>query len=137
MWWVREAEGRQLAARHWRQGVPLHVGIGKGKALPVHEVAHGRWSGQAAANFYKILARDLAKALPDKRRFAILEDNDPTGFKSAKGIAAKDEVGMGDPKAEPRLVCAGLCYLGGGQQAPAKAGKQVAEWQKRNTYSLS
>ncbi|CAE7245806.1 unnamed protein product [Symbiodinium pilosum] len=89
---------RRRAAQHARSGAHRQPGKGlcggyvKPKALPVHEVAHGRWSGQAAANFYKILARDLAKALPDKRRFAILEDNDPTGFKSAKGIAAKDEV---------------------------------------------
>ena len=88
------------------KGVLLYAGIGKGKALTVHEVPHGRWSGQAAANFYKILARDLAKALPDKRRFPILEDNDPTGYKSAKGIAAKDEAGIGVfeiPKRSPDL----------------------------------
>ena len=88
------------------KGVLLHVGIGKGKALTVHEVPHGRWSGQAAANFYKVLAHDLAKALPDKRRFTILEDNDPTGYKSAKGIAAKDEASIGVfeiPKRSPDL----------------------------------
>ena len=88
------------------RGVLWHGGIGKGKALAVYKVAHRRWNGQAAANFYKVLARDLAKVLPEKRRFALLEDNDPTGYKSAKGIAAKDEAGMDIfeiPKQSPDL----------------------------------
>ena len=48
------------------KGVLLHVGIGKGKAVTVHEVVDGRWSGQAAASFYHVLARDLAKVSPGK-----------------------------------------------------------------------
>ncbi|CAE7464528.1 unnamed protein product [Symbiodinium natans] len=76
------------------KGVLLQVGVGKGKAVTVHEVTDGRWSGQAAASFYHTLARDLKKASPAKRRFTILEDNDPTGYKSAKGIAAKCDAGL-------------------------------------------
>ncbi|CAE7526243.1 F52C9.6, partial [Symbiodinium sp. CCMP2456] len=66
------------------KGVLLQVGIGGGKVVTVHEVT-GRWSGQAAVTFYEALGRGLAKAWPGKRRYTILEDNDPTGYKSAKG----------------------------------------------------
>ena len=88
------------------KGVLLHVGIGKAKAVTVHEVVDGRWSGQAAASFYRVLARDLAKVSPGKRKFTILEDNDPTGYKSAKGISAKRAAGLNVfqiPKRSPDL----------------------------------
>lgn len=88
------------------KGVLLHVGIGKAKAVTVHEVVDGRWSGQAAASFYHVLARDLAKVSPGKHKFTILEDNDPTGYKSAKGIAAKCAAGLNVfqiPKRSPDL----------------------------------
>ncbi|CAE7837161.1 unnamed protein product, partial [Symbiodinium necroappetens] len=58
-------------------------------AVTVHEVVDGRWSDQAAASFYRVLARDLAKVSPGKHKFTILEDSDPTGHKSANGITAK------------------------------------------------
>ena len=31
----------------------------------------------------------LRKAFPNKRKWTVLEDNDPAGFKSRKGMAAK------------------------------------------------
>ncbi|CAE7464626.1 Ikbke [Symbiodinium natans] len=86
-WWVKNVDA-------FIDGKHFQVGVGKGKAVTVHEVTDGRWSGQAAASFYHTLARDLKKASPAKRRFTILEDNDPTGYKSAKGIAAKCDAGL-------------------------------------------
>ena len=48
------------------------------------------WSGQAAADMYSgPLKRALNAAYPNKRKHVALEDNDPTGFKSAKGALAK------------------------------------------------
>ena len=51
----------------------------------------------------------LAKAWGKKRMFHVLEDNDPTGFKSRKGIRAKAEAGIKPfviPKRSPDLsVC--------------------------------
>ena len=66
-----------------------------------------RWSGAAAADFYtRILAPALKKYRGEKRRYVILEDNDPTGFKSRKGIAAKRAAGIETvkfPKYSPDL----------------------------------
>ena len=52
------------------------------------------------------LAPALAKAKPRKRRFLILEDNDPSGYKSGLGIAAKKEAKINVlplPKRSPDL----------------------------------
>ena len=69
-----------------------------------------RWNGETAANSYEGPVLDAQKkAFPRKRRFAVLEDNDPSGFKSSKGHTAKvrakiDEFNI--PKRSPDLnVC--------------------------------
>ena len=65
------------------------------------------WSGAAAAAFYTdVLAPALKKFRGEKRRYLILEDNDPTGFKSNKGMAAKRAAGIDTvhfPKYSPDL----------------------------------
>ena len=54
------------------------------------KVIEGPWNGAAAASMYKdTLAPALRRQKPDRRRFRILEDNDPSGYKSRVGIAAK------------------------------------------------
>ena len=64
-------------------------GVGKGRVLIWHDVGK-KWNGQVAADLYKGPVRDaLRRAFPSKRSFKMLEDNDPTGFKSTKGEKAK------------------------------------------------
>ena len=111
------AKGRKLLAKRRVRGVyrkkgkslrPAHVkpkkdmklstgargilktgGVGHGKILVWHTVP-GRWGGDAAAHMYKnVLAKALKKEHPGKKKFRALEDNDPTGNLSKKGIAAK------------------------------------------------
>ena len=81
--------------------------VGRGKVLLWHAVPGGRWSGQAAADMYKgALKTALAKTWPRKRAHVVLEDNDPTGFQSSKGKAAKTESGINTfaiPKRSPDL----------------------------------
>ncbi|CAE7255135.1 F52C9.6 [Symbiodinium natans] len=87
------------------KGVLLQVGIGGGHVVTVHEVK-ARWNGQAAVTFYKALRSGLSKTWPAKRKYTVLEDNDPTGYKSAKGVAAKAEEGISVfeiPKRSPDL----------------------------------
>ena len=43
----------------------------------------------AASAYADVVAPALKKAHPQKRKFAVLEDNDPTGNRSKLGIAAK------------------------------------------------
>ena len=58
----------------------------------------GSWNGRAAAAMYKGPLRSaLKKAYPlsgPRAKWVILEDNDPAGYKSAAGVAAKKEVGI-------------------------------------------
>ena len=66
-------------------------GVGGGKVNLWTEVPDGTWNGTAAAEFYEgPLKKALAKQWPGRRRWTILEDNDPTGFKSNKGVEAKN-----------------------------------------------
>ena len=67
------------------------AGVCNGRVRMWHDVPRGRWSGEAAANMYAgPLKRALAEAWPAKRTWRVLEDNDPTGFKSGKGNRAKE-----------------------------------------------
>ena len=80
--------------------------ISAGKVVTVHEV-DGRWSGQAAVSFYEDVRADLGKQNLAKRKFTVLEDNDPTGYKSQKGTEAKAEAGISIleiPKRRPRFA---------------------------------
>ena len=64
------------------------AGVGSGKMLMWHKC--DRWNGAAASAMYSgSLSKALRKAYPHKTKFTVLEDNDPTGFKSTKGIEAK------------------------------------------------
>ena len=63
--------------------------ISANRTLMFH-VIDGRWNGESASDMYRNkLAPALRKAYPKKRRFVLLEDNDPSGYKSRAGIAAK------------------------------------------------
>ena len=75
-----------------------------------HYVPDGRWNGGAAVDMYTThLKNALTNAWGGKRSFDVLEDNDPIGFKSGKGIRAKSAVGIMAfviPKRSPELrVC--------------------------------
>lgn len=89
------------------RAVHVTCAIGNGKVLMWH-VTPGRWNGEAAAHMYsKPLQRCLAKEYPDVRGpWRVLEDNDPAGYKSAKGVAAKKEAGITSldlPKRSPDM----------------------------------
>eukprot|EP00435_Cladocopium_sp_Y103_P051656 s1435_g16.t1 len=89
------------------KAVHVTCAIGNGKVLMWH-VTPDRWNGEAAAHMYaKPLRRCLEKEYPGVRGpWRVLEDNDPTGYKSAKGLAAKKEAGIISldlPKRSPDL----------------------------------
>ena len=73
----------------------------------LHEVK-GRWNGAAAEKMYKGPLRcALEKAYPSVRGpWRVLEDSDPTGYKSCRGKAGKADVGIEAfalPKCSPDL----------------------------------
>ena len=67
----------------------IAAGVGCGRVLLWHEVGK-KWNGAQAASLYQgPLLSALRRGYPKSRSWTILEDNDPAGFKSSKGKAAK------------------------------------------------
>jgi transposase len=101
--------GKHLKYNPGAKSVAVLAGVGDGKVMMWEYVKTG-WSGETAAEMYRgPIKRALQSHHPGKRKFRVLEDNDPTGFKSGKGMAAKEEVGIQSfeiPKRSPVLnVC--------------------------------
>ena len=65
------------------------------------------WNGEVAASLYRgPIAKALRKWRGEKRRYHILEDNDPVGYKSKKALQAKKDVRITSidfPKYSPDL----------------------------------
>ena len=87
--------------------VTVCAGIIDGKLRLWHHLEKGKWNGSVAASMYRgPLLKALQKHRGVKAKYLILEDNDPSGFKSRKGEVAKKEVGiraMPFPKYSPDL----------------------------------
>ena len=63
-------------------------GVGKGRVRLWHDIGR-KWNAHVAADLYLGPVRAaLKRASPRQRKFLLLEDNDPTGFKSKLGMAA-------------------------------------------------
>jgi len=71
------------------KSVRIAGGVGNGRVRLWHELAK-KWNGKAAEALYLGPVRSaLRRSCPRKRSYCILEDNDPTGFKSTAGEKAK------------------------------------------------
>ena len=77
------------------KGVKVNAAVIKGR-IRMWDYVDGNWNGAQAAKMYKgPLQRALKKAFPAHTGpWCVLEDNDPTGYKSNKGLAAKKAVGI-------------------------------------------
>lgn len=74
------------------------AGVSNGKIVLWHYLPKA-WNGQVAADLYTDVIYPLLKRVRgQKRSYLLLEDNDPTGYKSGKAKAAKAEKGI---KAHP------------------------------------
>lgn len=70
------------------KSVLIMAAVIRGKIRVWHELDH--WGGDAAADAYKGPLKDaLKRAYPNHRTHIVLEDNDPSGYKSGKGMQAK------------------------------------------------
>jgi hypothetical protein len=68
------------------------AGIAGGKVV-LWEYLSKRWCGEEAAKLYKgPIIKTLKRTRGVKRSYLLMEDNDPTGYKSGKGKAAKRDV---------------------------------------------
>ena len=69
--------------------VNICAGIANGRIKLWHELP-GAWSGEVAEKLYRDQIKTTLRAeRGEKRRYVILEDNDPVGYKSSKAKAAK------------------------------------------------
>lgn len=69
--------------------VNVCAGISKNRIV-LWKYLTGRWNGEAAANIFAVDIKKVFKRnCPDKARPTILEDNDPTGYKSGVAVATK------------------------------------------------
>ena len=88
------------------RGVMVLAGVGQGKVI-LWQYVHARWNAKTAANMYSgPLRQALQKAYPHRRSFTVLEDNDPTGFKTRKACRAKEQARiktLAIPKRSPQL----------------------------------
>ena len=88
------------------KGILKAGGVGDGKVLVWHTV-EGKWSGPAAAEFYKEVVKPaVSRHYGRKRKYCILEDNDPTGNLSNVGRLAKAAMKLDVfvlPKRSPEL----------------------------------
>lgn len=84
--------------------VMVTAAVIKGRVRMWH-VVRGPWNGQAAADMYEgPLRKAVEKAYPGKRCWTVMEDNDPAGYKSRKGMDAKRRaklVSLDLPKRSP------------------------------------
>ena len=71
------------------KAVKIVAGVANGKVLLWHDYG-ANWNGSVAAGVYSgPMKAALIQAWPKKNSHLVLEDNDPTGFKSGKGEEAK------------------------------------------------
>ena len=63
--------------------------MAKGRVILFYDYG-SKWNGQIVADCYRgpVLSA-LRQTWPRQKRFTVLEDNDPTGFKSTKAVRAK------------------------------------------------
>ena len=75
--------------------------IGGGSVIMWH-VTPGQWNKTAAADMYKVLKRRLQAKYPSAKKFRIMEDNDPTGYKSTLAKETKQALGLSVLELPPR-----------------------------------
>ena len=94
--------GKSLKSAHVKPSAKQHLsigakgilkagGVGGGQVLVWHTI-HGAWGGSTAAELYTDVVQPALRArFPRTKQFCVLEDNDPTGNQSKKGLQAKQD----------------------------------------------
>ena len=132
-----EAGLREVCVARLRsRAASVVAGVCRGRVAMWHVVPDGRWSGEAAAKVYcGPLSKALAKAWPGRCSWRVLEDSDPTGFKSKKGKMAKADAGIKPfaiPPCSPELS---LCDCAFWQEVNRRTRRQESSWSKSRKES--
>jgi len=92
------------------QGVRVLAGVGPDKVLVWEYLEKNKWNGGVAAAMYTgPVKKALQRTFPQRKYFNVLEDNDPSGFLSAKGIAAKVDARIRPFHIPPRSPQLNVC----------------------------
>ena len=111
------------------RGVKVLAGVGGGKVLVWKYIDAQKWNGQVAADCYKGVIRSaLKKKHPRRSSWTVLEDNDPAGFKSNKGKAAKEEAGLSIFEIPRRSPDLNICDFALWHEVNKRMRKQEAKW---------
>ena len=81
--------------------VEVAAAVARDRIIMWH-VVEGTWCGTAAATMYGVLGKALQRFWGKRRSYRVVEDGDPKGFQSKKGIAAKNEANVESWKLPPR-----------------------------------
>ena len=87
-------------------GVQVTAGVVHGR-IRFWKVVQGRWNAKKAVEMYGDLAKCMAKAYPThaakpNAKWVVLEDNDPSGYKSSDAVSKKREEGIKVRELPPR-----------------------------------
>ena len=98
--WLAKPRNGSNTAKY--SGVIVTGGVINGRIRFWHYV-EGRWNAAQAELMYQKLHKALTKAFPShKGPFTIIEDNDPTGYKSRRGMEAKKKLKIQTDDLPPR-----------------------------------
>ena len=113
----------------------IAAGVGKGGVLLWHEIK-GAWTGAKAAELYAGPVKNaLIAANPRKRRHTVLEDNDPTGFKSKLAAKAKAASKLTVFAIPPRSPDLNVCDYALWQQVTRNMRRQEKKFKKSKRES--
>ena len=98
----RTKPGPSLKRNTGAKSAIITCAIGGGRVLVWHENKSPWNATEAAAMYSGPLLKALKKRFPLAKRYNILEDNDPTGYKSSKAKDAKKAAGMVPIELPPR-----------------------------------
>ena len=92
------------------KGVQVLAGVGNGRVLLWEYLDGKQWSAKTASEVYKgPIAKKLKSVFPRRAKFLVLEDNDPSGFKSKLGQEAKNEAKISTLDIPKRSPCLNVC----------------------------
>ena len=107
------------------------AGVGQTKVLVWHYL-EDNWSGSTAAAVYRgPIAQALKKAYPDRTTFNVLEDNDPSGFQSRKGLEAKADCKIKVLNIPKRSPCLNVCDYALWDEINRRMHQQEESWKKK------
>ena len=128
--------GKKYKYNPGARGIMVLAGVGHGKVLVWEEIDGRNWNGNVAAEMYAgPIKNALERACPVSRKWRVLEDNDPAGFKCRKGVHAKQAVGIESfdiPRRSPSL---NVCDYALWSEINRRMRAAEAKWPKDRTES--